>query len=364
MISEFLIRHDAPVREAMQQLEASQRKTLFVVDDGGALFGTLTDGDVRRWILGGGELNGVVADACNRQPTMTRTSTDTDELKRLMIAKGITCIPVVDDAGHVTDVVQWEQLLGAEAAPEPERKHVDLPVVIMAGGFGTRLAPFTTVLPKPLIPIGGRTVIEMIMDAFTAYGVSDFYLSVNYKAKIIKSYFEELAPPYSVSYIHEDKPLGTAGSLSNLVGALGSDLIVTNCDVIVNADYHDLTQHHRSANNDVTVVVSLKHFTYPYGVCEIDEGGRLREIREKPQYDFLVNTGLYVLKPWVLELIPPGEHFHFTDLIAAVQAGGGRVGVYPISDKAWLDTGEWAEYRAAAANLTADRRKPRAAPGE
>lgn len=360
MLEALLIPRHADVRHAMQQLEATKRKTLFVVDEGNVLYGALTDGDVRRWILGGGQLDGKVADVCNTSPLVADANTDESEVKSVMLAQGITSIPVVNGDRMVTDLLLLEDLFGEVQRSEPKRPTVALPVVIMAGGFGTRLSPFTAVLPKPLIPVGGRTVIEMIVETFTDYGVDDFYISVNYKSKIIKSYFEELAPSYSVRYLHEDKPLGTAGGLRGLLGSPDPDLIVTNCDVIVSADYHDLTLHHAEAQNDITVVVSLKNYTLPYGVCEIEDGGRLREIREKPQFNYLVNTGLYVLKQTVLNLIPEGELFHFTDLISAVQASGGKVGVYPISDKAWLDTGEWAEYRAAAANLTADRRKSRA----
>lgn len=353
----LLIPRHADVRRAMQQLEATESKTLFVVDEGDVLYGSLTDGDLRRWILSGGQLDGVVAAVCNTSPLVATGDPDLEEMKDLMLSNGITSIPVVDEARRVTSVLLWENVFREETSPKVERKRMDLPVVIMAGGFGTRLSPFTSVLPKPLIPIGGRTVIEMIIDAFTDYGVDDFYMSVNYKSKIIKSYFEELDPPYSVSFIYEEKPLGTAGSLVELAGSITSDLIVTNCDVIVNADYHDLARHHEQRRNDITMVVSLKNYTIPYGVCEIGKGGNLREIREKPELNYLVNTGLYVIKPWVLELIPKDEQFHFTDLIEAVQVSEGQVGVYPISDKAWLDTGEWPAYRAAAAHLTADRRK-------
>ncbi len=195
------------------------------------------------------------------------------------------------------------------------------------------------------------------MEAFTAYGVHDFYLSVHYKSRIMKSFFEELEPPFDVQFVYEDEPRGTAGALRALAGKLTTDLIVTNCDVIIRADYHDLVTHHERQGNDVTLVVSLKNYRIPYGVCEIEDGGVLKEIREKPEYDFLVNTGLYVLKPATLDLIPADTVFHITDLIAAVMARGGKVGVYPISDAAWTDTGEWAEYRTAVAALTADRRR-------
>lgn len=356
MVSELLIKHVAQVREALRQLEATASKTLFVVSSSETLVGTLTDGDVRRWILSGGDLNGAVEDVCNKTPFLVDESYDREAAKREMLTRRINCIPIIDPRRRVVGALQFEKLFTDEAAAAPAHR-IDLPVVIMAGGKGTRLAPFTSVLPKPLIPLGDKTVIERIVDSFTAFGVGLFYLSVNYKSKIIKSYFDELAPPYEVRYLYEDKPLGTAGSLRGLAGQLDSDLIVTNCDIIIRTDYCDVVSFHNQNQNDITLVVSLKNYSIPYGVCELESSGQLKEIREKPEYNFLVNTGLYVLRPATLELIPENQFFHITDLIAAVTKRGGKVGVFPISDKAWIDTGEWAQYRNAVFELTGERRK-------
>ena len=349
------IGRDATIAQALRQLEAAGTKTLLVVDHDGTLIGTLTDGDVRRWILGAGGLDGSVDQACHREPYAVLEGHDREAAKRAMLEREIQCIPVVDPTGRVRGVLLWNELFAGEAA-EPEREPLGLPVVIMAGGAGTRMAPFTSVLPKPLIPVDGKTMLERIIDTFTAHGVDDFHVSVHYKSHLIKAFFEELAPAYQLRYLYEREPLGTAGALSGLVGQVDGDLVVTNCDVIVRADFHELVRQHRERGNDATLVVSLKNYRIPYGVCDI-ENGELLDIREKPEFDLLVNTGLYVLRSSVLELIPKGRHFHITDLIAAVQQNGGRVGVFPISDTAWIDTGEWAEYRAAVAALSSDRRK-------
>lgn len=358
MVKEFLLSRNAKVRDALRQLEDTASKTLFVTGDGMILYGALTDGDVRRWILSGGGLDGVVEGVCNRQPYTVSTDYDLSAVRHEMLHRQIHCVPVVDARNQIVDVLLWEKVFGEGGVlPQASGKKIDVPVVIMAGGQGTRMAPFTSVLPKPLIPLGDKTVIEMIVDSFYDFGCTDFHLSVNYKSKIIKSYFEELDPPYKVSYLYEDKPLGTAGSLRGLLGRMKSDFFVTNCDVINRVDCHELLMHHREQDNDITLVVSMKNYSIPYGVCEIENGGQLKAIREKPQYDFLVNTGLYVLKPEVLELIPDGEFFHITDLIEKLRSQGRPIGVFPISDKAWIDTGEWSQYRSAVAQLTADRRQ-------
>jgi dTDP-glucose pyrophosphorylase len=344
MIDALLIKCGSRVRDALKQLEETERKTLFVVEGDNRLVGTLTDGDIRRWILAEGNLDGTVEKICNMSPCVAHRGYDVEWVKRQMLEKRISSIPVIGAGREVIDVLFWDDLFGESVA----RKNVppiDLPVVIMAGGKGTRLDPFTKILPKPLIPLGEKTVIEIIIDSFVQYGVAKFYVSVNYKSKIIKSYFEELNPPYAIEYIHEDKPLGTAGSLFHLRGNVGTSLIVTNCDVIIKADYRDIVEQHKSSRDDITLVASVKNYNIPYGVCELGNGGALSRIQEKPEYHFLVNTGMYLLRPETLELIPENELFHITHLIEKVQRAGGRIGVFPISDKSWIDTGEWIEYK-------------------
>ena len=240
----------------------------------------------------------------------------------------------------------WDDLFGTTQIKTVKDK-INIPVIIMAGGKGTRLDPFTRVLPKPLIPVGDKTIVEIIIDKFLVYGANTFFLSVNHKANIIKSYFEDLTLSYYLYYIEENSPLGTAGSLKLIQNKISENIFVTNCDILVDADYFDLSVFHKSNNYSITIVASLKHFNIPYGVCEINDGGALKKIIEKPEYNFLVNTGMYVLKSEVLNLIPSDKAFDMTDLINAVTFSGGKVGVYPISEKSWIDIGEWSEYRKA-----------------
>lgn len=350
IVADLTIRDNLPIRDALKQLEETERKTLFVVDQNQKLIGTLTDGDIRRWILAEGNLNGQVGSVCNTSPFVVTSDYDIASTKKVMLENKIACIPVVNASREVIDVLLWETLFD-ESLARKQVKPVYLPVVIMAGGKGTRLEPFTRILPKPLIPIGDKAVIEVIIDSFVQCGVDNFFVSVNYKSKIIKSYFEELNPPYNIEYIHEDKPLGTAGCLRFIRHKINTSLIVTNCDVIIKTDYHELVAHHTTEDNDITLVASLKHYNIPYGVCVIENGGKLSKIHEKPEYNFLVNTGLYVLKGEILDLIPENEFFHITHLIEKVQEVGGKIGVYPISENSWIDTGEWAEYKKALSQI-------------
>jgi dTDP-glucose pyrophosphorylase len=345
-IEQILVSRDKTVKQAMKQLEETEKRVLFVVDENTRLVGTLVDGDIRRWILAEGSLTDAVERVCNKRPFVAHQPYDLEEIKRVMQEKRINCVPVVNGEGQIVNLLFWESVFEEGIKRKPVRQ-LDLPVVIMAGGKGSRLDPFTKILPKPLIPIGEKTVIEVVIDSFLEFGVRHFYISVNYKAKIIKSYFEELKPTYRIEYIEEDRPLGTAGSLKYLRGKVNGSLLVTNCDIIIKADYPDLVEFHEKMGNLITIVASMKNYNIPYGICEIENGGCLTKMVEKPEYNFLVNTGMYVLRSEALDLIPGNESFHVTDLVEKAKGQGGKIGVFPIGDGAWLDTGEWAEYKKA-----------------
>ena len=164
-----------------------------------------------------------------------------------------------------------------------------------------------------------KTIIEHIIERFTSFGVNKFFVTVNYKGKILKAYFEELNPDYSISFIDEKEPLGTAGSLKYLAGKFDSPFFVTNCDIIIEEDYSSLYKFHIENNNDITLVASAKEYVIPYGTCELNNEGYLSHINEKPTYDFLINTGLYILNPEILDFIPNDTFYHITHLIEDVK---------------------------------------------
>ena len=172
-----------------------------------------------------------------------------------------------------------------------------------------------------------------------------FFISINHKAKIIKSYFEELSPSYSIEYIEETKQLGTIGALAFLTGKLSKPILVTNCDIIIDTDYNELLEFHLNNNYDISLVASVMQHKIPYGICEIENGGILSKFSEKPEYSFLASTGMYIINKSLLQLIPENTFYHITHLIEKVRGNGGKVGVFPISENSWFDTGEWQEYR-------------------
>lgn len=346
----LIILPDITIKHALKKLSQTGEKCLVVADQNNTLLGTLSDGDLRKAILKGAGVGGSIVDIYQPKPTvLVRDKYKLEQAKELFIKYKFDLIPIVDEKGKVIDVLVWEEVF--KNGEKKQRTYLDAPVVIMAGGKGTRLEPFTKVLPKPLVPIHEKPVIEHIIEKFTAVGVREFYLTVNYKSRILKAFFEELNPDYSVSFVEEPKPLGTAGSLEFLEGKFDKPFLVTNCDIIIDADYSDLYAFHRKKEYDITLVASIKNYIIPYGTCELNSDGHLNHIKEKPEYNFLVNTGLYILNQEVLELIPKGKVYHMNNLIEDAKNHGMKVGVYPINEDLWIDVGQWAEYKKAIEKL-------------
>lgn len=334
----------------MELLDATAEKCLFVLGPSNKVFGSLTDGDIRRAILAGASLTTSIQDHFNRSPIVVREGDEVNQAALdAMKARRIQVVPIVDAIGCLVRYVTWSDLVAG--APRDELPPLDNTLVIMAGGFGTRLEPFTKVLPKALIPVNEKPIIEHIIDRFVEYGVHDVRLTVNYKSRILKAYFEDRQPEYDVTFIDEPEPLGTAGSLKFLSGGLHQAFFVTNCDIVVEADYRKILKFHNERSHGITLVGSTVHYQIPYGTCVLQDSGALMRIEEKPSYDFLVNTGMYVLEPSVLEFIPSAERFDMTELVAAVLDSGQSVGVFPISEGAWIDVGQWQEFKKAADRL-------------
>lgn len=347
----FLIRSDFTVKQAMKRMTEIGQKVLFVVDDKKALFGALSDGDIRKWILAGGSIKESIKKIYNKKPKYVSADFKISEARKMMLDFLIECVPVLDAGEKVINILTWENVFSQNKPKRPSA--LDIQVVIMAGGRGTRLDPFTRILPKALIPIGDKPIIEIIMDRFCEYGIKEFFVTVNHKSKMIKSYFEDTGnDKYNIQYIEETRPLGTAGSLKYLKGRIKEPFLITNCDTIVDMDYGEIVNFHKENNDDMTLVVSYKHHVIPYGVCEIENGGMLKSINEKPEYDFLVNTGIYIMNRKVLDLIPANTVFNMNDVIELAQKKGCKIGAFPINDRSWIDIGQWEEYHKAIEELT------------
>ncbi len=326
---------------ALKQMDAQKVKMLFVFDKE-HFESILTIGDIQRAIVNNVALEKPISQIVHHNKQFAHVGDPMNDIRRKMLDLRAECMPVLDENGELVDVVFWSDLF--EKEEKDFRAKIDLPVVIMAGGKGTRLKPITNVIPKPLVPVGEKTILEVIMDQFESIGCHKFYMSVNYKADIMKYYLSQLDHKYDIEFFMEDKPLGTIGSVSLLKSKITTPFFVSNCDSINEQDYRDVWDYHVQNHNDMTIVTMVKSFKIPYGVIETGEDGLMTTLKEKPEQTFQVNTGVYILNPELIEEIPEGEFYHITHLMEKVKSRGGRVGCFPVSEHSWKDMGEWPEY--------------------
>jgi dTDP-glucose pyrophosphorylase len=346
-MTKLFIQPNLSIKEALRQLDKSGESCLIVVNNKSKLLGTLTDGDVRRVILKGKFLNDKISGIYEKNPTfLKRNKYSLNQTKDLFIKKEVDLIPIVDSSKKVVDLIFFNDLF-KKGKSNKHSKKFSTAVVIMAGGKGTRLEPFTNVLPKPLVPVNEKSIIEHIIERFIKNKFYNFFITLNYKSKILKAYFQEMKPKFKLSFVDEPKPLGTAGGLSLLKSKLKKPFIVTNCDTIIDVNFGDLMNFHITNGNDATLVVSSKEYIIPYGTCKLTKTGYLQKIVEKPKFDFFVNVGMYVLNPNLIKLIPKNKTYDMTDFIQLVKRKNKQIGVYPIDDESWIDVGQWTEYRKA-----------------
>jgi dTDP-glucose pyrophosphorylase len=329
---DFLIDEESSMLEAMALLDKVAKKVLFVVRDE-RFAGAITDGDIRRWILKKGNLDAKVKDIANYNPKYIYEKNKMSA-KEYMRKNSIEALPVLNENQDIISVI----FLNNEEVGSD--KKLQVPVVIMAGGLGTRLYPYTKILPKPLIPIGEIPIVEHIINRFNQYGSDQFFLVVNHKKNMIKAYFNEIDKSYKVRYADENQPLGTGGGLSLLKGKINTTFILTNCDILVEEDYEKIYEYHKKEDNLVTMVCSLKNIRIPYGVVEISKTGEIEKMKEKPEFSFFTNTGMYVVEPRVIEELEINKALGFPDIIEKYKEAGEKIGVYPISEHSWHDMGQ------------------------
>ena len=327
--------------DSMKLMDTIMVKTLFVFNEE-HFEGIVTLGDIQRAIINNIALKEPVSRILDRNKIYGSLLEGDDAIKEKMRRMRAEVMPILDENGELVDVWFWQNFFSN--AELTQREKINLPVVIMAGGKGTRLKPITNVIPKPLVPVGDKTILEVIMDQFEGIGCHKFYMSVNYKADMMKYYLSQLDHKYDIEFFMEDKPLGTIGSVSLLKGKITTPFFVSNCDSINEQDYRDVWDYHVENHNDLTIVTMVKTFKIPYGVIETGEDGLMTALSEKPELTYQVNTGVYILNPSCIDEIPEGEFFHITHLMEKIKARGGRVGCFPVSEHAWKDMGEWPEY--------------------
>jgi dTDP-glucose pyrophosphorylase len=338
-----IISSEIKLLDALKLMDDLRRKLLFILADDKRFVGVLSLGDIQRAIINKKPFETPVSQIMRKIITVAYVTDSFESIKKTMIEKRTEAMPIIDENGYLKKIIYWEDILEEHILSPKEP--LNLPVVIMAGGKGTRLKPLTNVIPKPLIPIGDKTIVEEIMDRFIAYGCDKFFMSVNYRSEMLKYYLEtQTDKKYDVFLFQEDKPLGTAGSLNLLKGKINTTFFVSNCDILVDDDYSEILKYHRQNKNELTIVAALKSYRIPYGTIETKADGLISRITEKPEVTFNINTGLYILEPHLIDEIPENEFFHITGLIEELIKNNRRVGVFPVSENSWTDIGEWKEY--------------------
>ena len=323
--SKYLINSNEAIKKALKQINNLPIKNIFVIENG-VLLGSLSDGDIRRYFLRGGEINDCVSKACNVK--CKKASTDLEASK--IISENYKAIPIVDECNRIIKVYTGQKKI---------TRKMSIPIVINAGGKGTRLEPYTKVLPKPLIPVGDYPIIEQIMRRYESFGCSQFHIIVNYKKQLIKAYFSDTNKKYNITWYDEDKALGTGGGLYLVKNKIKETFIFSSCDNLLLCDYKELLNKHKKEKNEITMVCVKKKTLIPYGVVSV-ENDKYSRIIEKPNNEYLVNSGIYVVEPSVLNTIKKNTKIDFPSIIENVKNSNNRIGVFVVEENEWFDVGD------------------------
>jgi len=334
----ILLSPNATIRRALEIIDSGAMKIALVVDENKKLLGTLTDGDIRRSILNGMGLDDLVETIYYRTPTTCGINDSKEKILQLAVAHKLYQIPVVDAEGRIVSIVEVDELL--------QPAHRTNKVVLMAGGLGARLSPLTDTVPKPMLHVGNKPILETIIENFSKYGYTDIILSVSYKSHVIEEYFGDGTEfGVKIEYVHETKRMGTAGALSLVRDNLTEPFFVMNGDLLTNINFEHMHDYHFSHDAVATMAVREYDFQVPYGVVNVHDG-RIVSIEEKPVHKFFVSAGIYMLSPQALASIPDGELFDMPTLFEKLIEGGGNSVSFPVREY-WLDIGRMGDYERA-----------------
>ena len=335
VLQDLLLEEDSTVKQAIERLETVRCKVVYVVK-GKKLLASVSDGDVRRFSLKSGNVYSSVFEIANRTP-ISFYEFEKEKWQETFKMTELYSVPLVNYNDEIVGVVF------RDGTRVREGEKISVPVVMVAGGKGTRLQPYTKILPKALIPVGDVPISEHILNRFYESGCTCFFMIINHKRAMIQSYFDTIEKKYSVQYIEEEKPLGTGGGLSLLKGKIEEDFFLTNCDIIIDADYAAIYNMHKKKNNFITMVLSRYTANVPYGVVEIDEKNNYRGTTEKPSFSYLINTGVYIVNPRVIKELQENTQIGFPDIIESYRKAGEKIGCYIVSESAYMDMGQLEE---------------------
>jgi dTDP-glucose pyrophosphorylase len=334
----LLITEEATVRDCIEAIDGGAIEIALVTDDRERLLGTVTDGDIRRALLRGSELDGPVAPIIHRNPISAPVGTPTEDLLAVMTQRGIEQVPLLDGE-RLVDVAFIRDLVS--------RRPGDEPVLLMAGGQGLRLRPLTEDTPKPMLQVGDRPLLETIVSQVREAGFQKIFMAVNYRAEVIEDHFGDGTDHgVDIEYVHEPHQLGSAGALQLLREQLDRPFLVMNADLLTRVNLASLMRFHLEEKNLVTIGVRQYRLQVPYGVVDIEDT-RVLGLREKPAIDWFVNAGIYAASPEAIDLLPTElTEVNMTDIIDSALTRDARVGSFPIREF-WLDIGQLADYERA-----------------
>lgn len=325
-----LILESATLKEAAENLTKSSLKICLIIDEGSKLVGTISDGDIRRGLLRGVTLASSIQEIVKKNPLVVPTGISKDLIRQIMAANQIQQIPEVDGENRVLALHTWDEFYTP--------KVLDNSMVIMAGGKGSRLRPHTEACPKPMLPVGGKPMLEHIVERAKLDGFSNFIFAVHYLGHMVEDYFGDGSRfNVKIEYLKENEPLGTAGALSLLINKINAPFIVTNGDVITDIRYGELLDFHIRHDAMATMAVRLHEWQHPFGVVQMN-GLEITGFEEKPINRTHINAGVYALNPSALSILEKNTHCDMPTLFERLQAQSDRIVAYPMHEP-WLDVG-------------------------
>lgn len=333
-IKNYIVCKDTTIKEVLKKLEKYRCRMVYVVEDD-KLIGSVSEGDIRRFLLNDNNIKKAVFNIMNPNPIRFMENQE-EQVEKQFEGSELYSLPIVNYNNEIVAIQFRNKMV------KKQKNMMQLPVVIMAGGKGTRLYPYTKLLPKALVPIGDIPILEHIINRFKEYGCTDYHLVVNHKKSMIRSYMDSVKDGYNVYYAEESEPLGTGGGLSLLADEGIKEFFLSNCDILIDADYKKIYDFHKENNNYITIVAAEKTSRIPYGVIESDNGV-FKGMQEKPEQKCIINTGMYVVDGSLIHMIEKDKRVDFTDLIYKCNLEGKKVGVYTVEEKAYMDMGQLEE---------------------